>query len=123
MHSNPPALDANILMLGVADLDAALPFYTGALGLALSHRHGGLAFLSAGALTLVLSEELRKAVPGGAPRDVELVFSVPSVAAAHRALVERGVAFRSEPREIGGGNHVANFSDRDGHVLSLFGPL
>ncbi len=109
-------------MLGVAGLDAALPFYTGTLGLALQQRHGGLAFLSAGALTLVLSEELRKAVPGGAPRDVEIVFSVSSVAATHAALRERGVTFRTGPREIGGGYHVANFTDRDGHLLSLYGP-
>jgi catechol 2,3-dioxygenase-like lactoylglutathione lyase family enzyme len=122
MQSTPPALNANILMLGVADLDAALPFYTEGLGLAVLQRHGGLAFLAAGALTLVLSADLRRAVPGGGPRDVEVVFSVPSVAAAHAALVARGVTFRNEPHEIGGGSHVANFADRDGHVLSLYGP-
>jgi catechol 2,3-dioxygenase-like lactoylglutathione lyase family enzyme len=122
MLSTPPALDADTLVLGVANLEAALQFYTGTLGLRLLQRHGGLAFVAAGALTLVLSEELRRAVPGGAPRDVEVVFSVPGVATAHAALRERGVDFRRDPHEIGGGNHVANFVDPDGHLLALFGP-
>jgi catechol 2,3-dioxygenase-like lactoylglutathione lyase family enzyme len=122
MQSNPPTLNANLVMLGVADLDAALPFYTDGLGLALMQRHGGLAFLTAGAITLVLSAELRRAVPGGAPRDVELVFSVSSVRETYDALRERGIVFRNEPHEIGGGSHVANFTDHDGHLLSLYGP-
>ena len=36
--------------------------------------------------------------------------------------VERGVTFLNEPRCVDGVSWAADFSDPDGHVLSIFGP-
>jgi len=50
------------------------------------------------------------------------VFSVEGVREAYDALRSRGVRFIAEPRNVTGPMWSANFSDPDGHGLSLFGP-
>jgi hypothetical protein len=50
------------------------------------------------------------------------VFGVSSVQGAYDALRTKGVEFLSLPHIVDGSNHVANFEDLDGHLLSLFGP-
>jgi predicted enzyme related to lactoylglutathione lyase len=50
-----------------------------------------------------------------------VVFSVEHVRAAYDALRRKGVTFSDEPRNVTGSSWSANFTDPDGHHLSIFG--
>jgi catechol 2,3-dioxygenase-like lactoylglutathione lyase family enzyme len=110
-----------LLLLGVSDLKRSLAFYHETLGLRLNSQVPGFAFLEAGALTLVLSEPLGRAL-GASPGATEIVCPVENVRQAHQALSRRGVVFISEPRNVTGNEWSAVFTDPDGHRLSIFGP-
>jgi lactoylglutathione lyase len=109
------------VMLGVETTERALPFYRDVLGLTVQAEHPGFAFLDAGLFTLALSEGLARAsaVRVGA---TELVFGVEDVTATYHELREKGVSFLNEPRAVAGPMFAANFTDPDGHRLSIFGP-
>ncbi|MBZ5609786.1 MAG: VOC family protein [Acidobacteriia bacterium] len=109
-----------VIMLGVADLEKSVPFYRDRLGLKLSGQFEGFAFFDAG-VPLVLNTGLVKATGRGAGA-TEVVFAVEHVRAAYEALRQQGVEFANEPRVVSGANWAANFSDPDGHFLSVFGP-
>jgi lactoylglutathione lyase len=109
------------VMLGVETTARALPFYRDVLGLNVQAEHPGFAFLDAGLFTLALSEGLARAsaVRVGA---TELVFGVEDVTATYNDLRAKGVSFMNEPRAVAGPMFAANFTDPDGHRLSIFGP-
>lgn len=109
------------VMLGVSDIERALEFYVGTLGLTLANRFGDFAMLEAGGATLVLSAQLRRARPGSGPAPVEFVFAVDSVRETYDRLVALGVTFLNAPHTVDGTNDVVNFEDADGHLLSLYG--
>lgn len=110
-----------MLLLGVSDLQRSVAFYTEALGLQLKSQMPGFAFVDAGAVTLVLSEPLGRAL-GNRPGAMEIVWPVEDVRSAHESLRSRGVAFVAEPRNVTGQDWSAVFTDPDGHHLSIFGP-
>ena len=110
-----------IIMLGVRELEPAIAFYRGRLGLPLQNQFPGFAFFGAGGVMLVLSEALAQA-HGPAGGAVEVVFSVDHVRPAYEALRAQGVEFHQEPRIVNGPMWAANFRDPDGHELSVFGP-
>jgi predicted enzyme related to lactoylglutathione lyase len=68
-----------------------------------------------------LSQDLGKARQPTAGA-TEIVFSVPAVKAAWRALKEKGVAFVHDPRQLTEKEWGATFADPDGHYLTIFGP-
>jgi catechol 2,3-dioxygenase-like lactoylglutathione lyase family enzyme len=108
------------VMLGAADVERSVEFYRDVLGLELKGRFEHFAFLDAGATTLALSGELwRQAAREREP--FELVFSVDSVGAAYTTLKPR-ITFVNEPRQVNQENWAVNFTDPDGHLLSLYGP-
>jgi catechol 2,3-dioxygenase-like lactoylglutathione lyase family enzyme len=113
------------VMLGVRDLPRAVAFYRDKLGLAVQFEIPGFAFLSAGPVTLCLSESLARALAkpdqplGGV---AELVFSVDDIELAFAALSGRGVNFIRTPHHVTEAQWAANFEDPDGHKLSIFGP-
>jgi catechol 2,3-dioxygenase-like lactoylglutathione lyase family enzyme len=110
-----------VVMLDVANLTRSVTFYRHQLGLALQQQFETFAFFAGGGVTLVLRET--RAFPGGSgPGATEVVFSVADVRAAYEALRAQGVVFANEPRVVSGPMWGANFSDPDGHRLSLFGP-
>jgi catechol 2,3-dioxygenase-like lactoylglutathione lyase family enzyme len=113
--------NVGLVMLGVRDLERSIPFYRDSLGLKLQSQGGGFAFFDGGGVTLALSQELGRArdYKTGA---VEVVFSVADVRTAHEALTGRGVNFQRPPRVVTGQQWSANFTDPDGHELSIFGP-
>ena len=111
-----------VVMLGVQDLNRAVAFYRDQLGLKLQTViPGDFAFFDAGGMMFALSVGLAKNSPQmvGA---TEVVFSVDGVREAYEALRARGVAFLREPRVVNPPMWAANFTDPDGHRLSIFGP-
>ena len=109
------------IMLATADLQRAVKFYRDMLRLDLSASTDEFAFFNAGGITLVISTALARSLDGK-PGAVEVVFSVASVEAAYRALRDRELQFTHSPHSVAGTNWAANFTDLDGHALSLFGP-
>lgn len=109
------------IMLGVSDMDASVEFYSGKLGLEVRHRTDGLVFLDAGSVMLCLSEGLARARPQGAGA-TEIVFSVANLGRSYKELSALGVQFIQSPRQVTDDHYAANFTDPDGHILSIFGP-
>jgi catechol 2,3-dioxygenase-like lactoylglutathione lyase family enzyme len=109
------------IMLGVRDLQQSLAFYRDKLGLKVKMQEAQLALLDAGPITLGLSPGHVRLSPqvNGA---TEIVFRVDDVRAVRRALIDRGVVFMNEPRQVTPTDWAAHFRDPDGHLLSLFGP-
>ena len=92
------------IALTVRDLDRATRFYRDALGMRLLYEFTGLAFFDCGGVRLMLG------VPESAEFDHPasvVYYAVDDIAAAHGALLARGVAFESDP------HIVAKLPDRD----------
>jgi len=109
------------VMLGASDVERSVTFYIERLGFTLRGRFEQFAFLDAAGVTIVLSGNLARARPPG-DASVEIVLGADGVRAAFDTLRERGVTFTTEPHTVDGTNEVANFTDPDGHVFSLYGP-
>ncbi|HST76891.1 MAG TPA: VOC family protein [Verrucomicrobiae bacterium] len=109
------------IMLGVRDLKTSLDFYHGKLGLAIKMQEPQIALLDAGPITLGLSPGHLRLAPqvNGA---TEVVFQVDNVRSTRQALIDRGIAFMNEPRQVTPTDWAAHFRDPDGHLLSIFGP-
>lgn len=109
------------IMLGVRNIENALPFYRDTLGLPVRFAVEGFAFLDGGGVTIALRGTPNLGEPGDVMR-TEVVFAVDDIDAAYRSLKARGLSFRVEPRVVTGDRYAADFRDPDGHVLSIFGP-
>jgi methylmalonyl-CoA/ethylmalonyl-CoA epimerase len=116
--SVPPV---SMVMLGVRNLEQSISFYRDKLGINLRMQIPGFAFLDTGAVSVILSEELAKksASVAGA---TEVIFTVEDVRGATDALKKQAVTFSHEPHQVNGPMWAANFTDPDGHLLTLFGP-
>jgi len=108
------------IMLGVRDLPAAISFYKDKLGLKVIMQESALALLQCGNVMLGLSPRHMNAIQ--LAEAVEVSFGVDDLRATHKALVEKGVVFLSEPRAVTPTDWAVHFRDVDGHLLSLFGP-
>ena len=108
------------IMLGVRDLATSVAFYKDKLGLKLIMQEPGLALLQCGNIMLGLNPGHMSAAP--LAEAVEVSFGVDNLRATHKALVEKGVVFLSEPRAVTPTDWAVHFRDMDGHLLSLFGP-
>jgi catechol 2,3-dioxygenase-like lactoylglutathione lyase family enzyme len=121
MQQNIRLSQINAVMLGVRDLPQALAFYKEKLGLKVIFEEPQLALLECGTVMLGLSRGHAHAAPHVAGA-TEVVFQVETVRAAHRALTAQGVSFVTEPHQVTPTDWAAHFRDRDGHLLSIFGP-
>lgn len=108
------------IAVNARDLERATAFYRDRLGLPLLFQVPGMAFFRCGDLTLML----------GLPSEPEfdhpasiLYFDVADIDAAHEALTQRGVTFRSKPhvvhREAERQMRLAFFTDTEGNTLAL----
>jgi catechol 2,3-dioxygenase-like lactoylglutathione lyase family enzyme len=122
MNAQPFRLDQiGLVMPGVESLARSIEFYRDRLGLNVKDEIPGPAFIDAGPVTLCLSEPLAKA-SGHITGATGVVFPVESLRKAHSALQTKQVGFLNEPRNVTGSSWAANFTDPDGHRLSIFGP-
>jgi catechol 2,3-dioxygenase-like lactoylglutathione lyase family enzyme len=107
----------------VADVDAALDFYTGTLGLPLGHRSGPYAQLDTGSCRLALYERSAMAATlGVSDADVpafEIGFKVDDVDRAFAELVRAGATPAMPPTDRTWGQRTAYVRDPDGHLVEL----
>jgi len=111
------------VILIVEDLDRALRFYTGVLGLSLGHRSGDYAQLDTGATRLGLYTRNAMAkilgVSLAAPSSNAPGCEVADVDAAFSDLVARGAAPVVPPTDRFWGQRTAYVRDPDGHLIEL----
>ena len=115
------------MILIVEDLDRALHFYTGVLGLRLGHRSGDYAQLDTGATRLALYTRSAMAKTLGMSLDApaakapgfEIGFKVADVDAAFSELVARGALSVVPPTNRLWGQRTAYVRDPDGHLVEL----
>jgi catechol 2,3-dioxygenase-like lactoylglutathione lyase family enzyme len=121
---NPTTSALRQVSLPVADLDRALGFYTGALGLRLIARFGNLAFCDLDGVRLLLEQGSQQSTGS------ILYFAVADIATAHQQLVGHGVEFVDEPHVIfvdvdgtfgtaGLAEWMAFFRDTEGNLLAI----
>jgi catechol 2,3-dioxygenase-like lactoylglutathione lyase family enzyme len=111
----------------VEDLDRALGFYTGVLGLRLGHRSGDFAQLDTGATRLALYTRnamaktlgLSLQAPDANAPSFEIGFKVADVDAAVSELIARGAALVTAPTDRFWGQRTAYVRDPDGHLIEL----
>jgi predicted enzyme related to lactoylglutathione lyase len=113
----------DFVSIPVTDLEAAMGFYAGVLGLPRSsvwQRPGEAAVgaeLETGNLTIALVASGRLGIEF-APVTVPIALHVDDVEAARAELESRGVAFPAETIDSGV-CHMAHFADPDGNALML----
>jgi catechol 2,3-dioxygenase-like lactoylglutathione lyase family enzyme len=120
-------LAPDYVILIVRDLDRALDFYVGVLGLPLGHRSGDYAQLATGATRLALYSRSAMAKILGSSLDApaanapgfEIGFKVADVDAAFAELVERGAPPAAAPTDRLWGQRTAYVRDPDGHLIEL----
>ena len=97
------------------DMDRAVAFYTGVVGLALARREGNeWAELEAEPVRLAL-HGTDDEMPGSGT----VVFRVEDLDAARRFLEQRGALFDAYVGEVGGLGRFATFRDPDGNPVQL----
>jgi methylmalonyl-CoA/ethylmalonyl-CoA epimerase len=105
--------------LTVHDIPRATAFYRETLGIPFLFEAPGMVFFQAGEVRLLLGLPEKD----GPPSSSIVYFKVDDIAAAHRALSERGVAFTHEPRIIHRGQKtdvwLVHFQDPDHNELAL----
>jgi DNA-binding CsgD family transcriptional regulator/catechol 2,3-dioxygenase-like lactoylglutathione lyase family enzyme len=103
----------------VSDIAASEKWYREVLALPHLYTFGTLAFFDCGGTRLMLAQE-----KGGAQKESLLYLRVADIAAAHRALEDRGVKFTHAPHLIhehadGTEEWMGFFEDPDGRPLAL----
>ena len=110
------------IILGVSDLDRAVAFWSGTVGLIVASGDGPFVFLDGGGVQLVLTQ-----ADGSVTDDslTEIVIEADDVLATHNQMLGRGVPFEVELRPVTSDDRrdllAAHFRDPDGHVVSLTG--
>src|SRR5688572_29339599 len=107
----------------VGDVQASEAWYRNVLGLPHLYTFGTLAFFDCGGTRLMLSQE-----KGGAAKESILYLRVADIAAAHQALVGRGVKFTHAPHMIhrhadGTEEWMAFFEDPDGRPMAIMAQM
>jgi catechol 2,3-dioxygenase-like lactoylglutathione lyase family enzyme len=118
---------ADYVVLVVEDVDRALGFYCGLLGLPLGHRSGPYAQLETGvtrvafyertAMAETLGSELEPPSPNGPA--FELGFKVDDCDVAYDELVTAGATPALAPADRPWGQRTAYVRDPDGHLVEL----
>ena len=117
--STSPITGVDFISVPVQDIDRAVEFYGGVLGLPERKRWGSMPGVEfqAGNLTLALMEP-EAFGQTFSPNALPIAFQVDDVEAVRTALQEQGIKFRGEIIDSGV-CHQAIFSDPDGNPLDL----
>jgi len=118
----PATISGGHAIVYVTNMDAAIRFYTGVLGLLLTNRYGDkLATVEAGhRLVIVLHPQSSRSPVPGTKGSVTLGLTIDEpIGAVVSRLVERGVRLVGGPIESDVGN-IANFEDVDGNSIYLW---
>lgn len=115
------------VILIVEDLDRALTFYTGVLGLTLGHRSGDYAQLDTGVTRLGLYTRRAMAnilhmaldAPTSNAPGFEIGFKVADVDVTFNDIVGRGASAVVPPTDRFWGQRTAYIRDPDGHLIEL----
>jgi methylmalonyl-CoA/ethylmalonyl-CoA epimerase len=120
--SNEPAIHLDRIgqiAISVADLARAKDFYQNTLGMRFLFDAGTMTFFQCGEVRFMIGASDKPVSIGG----TILYFKVKDIQAAHQRLVERGVAFFSDPHLIAKmPDHdlwMAFFNDPDGYPIGL----
>jgi catechol 2,3-dioxygenase-like lactoylglutathione lyase family enzyme len=103
----------------VRDVERAVEFYEGTLGIRRNPKSGGFPEFETGNVSLYLIDPTK--IDSGAtftPHSSYIALRVPDVAAARTKLEGAGVAFEGETLDTGV-CHMAFFRDPDGNALML----
>jgi len=108
----------------VADLPRAVAFYRDVLGLRfLFDAPPSMAFFECGGTRLMLTPPERDGAAAGQQFNSILYYTVPDIAAAARALGDRGVSFEQPPHVVArlaaADLWMAFLRDPDGHMLAI----
>jgi len=120
VSSAPGITGIGQIAINARDLPRAMAFYRDILGLPLLFEAPQMAFFDCGGIRLMLgfASEPRFDHPGSI-----LYYRVADIAAAHRALVARGVTFEQPPHRVARlASHdlwLAFFDDPEGNTLAL----
>jgi predicted enzyme related to lactoylglutathione lyase len=107
--------------LVVADVEAALGFYTGVLGLTLQERHGSDWVTVAGrGITIGLHPAGKHYPPPGTRGAAMIGFEVDVIEDEVARLKAKGVSFSGEIVRDPRAGAFANFADPDGNALYLW---
>jgi methylmalonyl-CoA/ethylmalonyl-CoA epimerase len=120
MTDNPATISSiGQISVRITDIDRAVAFYRDQLGLTFLFQFPGMAFFKCGEVRLYLTNPENPEFAGTSI----IYFRVGSIAAAHAALVEKGVTFVEPPRKIHADDRhelwLASFRDPDGNTLAL----
>lgn len=110
------------VMLRVTNLDRAVDFWSGTVGLEVKNAFESFAFLEAGGPQLVL-QEAEGLYPDAS--ETEIVFEFDDVHSTYDEMAQRGVPFEIELRPVTEAGDrkllAAHFRDPDGHLASITG--
>ena len=119
MSATSPLKGIGQILVPVDDVDRAVEFYEGVLGLPLSMRFPGIAFFDAGGVRLYLATVPQPAFQGRAT----IYFRVDDVTAALELLESRGAPIRERPEIVFGDATydlwLAFVTDPDGNQIGL----
>jgi methylmalonyl-CoA/ethylmalonyl-CoA epimerase len=108
------------ISIRVRDVERAIAFYRDALGMRFVFAFPGMAFFDCSGTWLYLTDKVEPEFDH--PSSI-LYFDVTDIEAAHAAMVERGVTFRSAPhqvhREPTRALWLADFEDGEDNLFAL----
>lgn len=112
------------IAINIKDLDRAVEFYRDKLGLSFLYQFPGLAFFGCGGVRLMLS---RPEGEGAGDGSSILYFRVKDIEAKTRALKEKGVNFKDDPRIIAEMDDytlwMAFFEDSERNIMALMSEI
>ena len=105
------------ITLTVADLQRAVDFYEGVLGLEKKYQYRDYAGFDCGGVEIGLKTWGEREPPRAGEPCID--FAVPDVDRAVEELESRGVEILERPEDVQWGARIARVADPDGHVLQL----